>query len=131
MIQQCKKAQTISFLSGKDDIHKMPRKNHWLAPISHMIFTVLSKSLLDFKHVLEKSFRINRCVFWKVSAHHLLRESLKRELRMSAGATDDVGYRNQKTASKEGIWIVSKCQDGPNTLPRAKQVKSFIYFFKR
>lgn len=50
---------------------------------------------------------------------------------MSAGATDDVGYRNQKTASKEGVCVVSKCQDGPNTLPRAKQVKSFIYFFKR
>lgn len=81
--------------------------------------------------LLEKAFHINRCVFCKVSAHHLLRASLRGELRMSAGATDDVGYRNQKTASKEGVCVVSKCQDGPNTLPRAKQVKSFIYFFKR
>ena len=62
---------------------------------------------------------------------NLLIASLKKKISDDVWLMFLMMEKTRKTATSEGMCMVSECQDGTDTLSRVKQDKSFIYLFKR
>lgn len=111
------------------NMSRMIKKESLLDSVTQVIVHLALIWILNI--CLKKWFHINFCFFWKVPVCNLLIASLKNKISDDVWLMFLMMEKTQKNAVSEGMCMVSKSQDGTDTLSRVKQDKSFIYLFKR
>ena len=111
------------------NMSRMIKKESLLDSVTQVIVHLALIWILNI--CLKKWFHINFCFFWKVPMCNLLIASLKKKISDDVWLMFLMMEKTRKTATSEGMCMVSECQDGTDTLSRVKQDKSFIYLFKR